>query len=187
MSEFTGVSVSVEQFNFGDYVEIEQNRYGAPNEMFIHKVVGSFRSNAWVEVPVFWQKELIIHDHSEEVLNVICCGIDETTVYRVRAADCKKAVVSNSFAERLDRVELAEVKARMEAEELAKVALDDTYNGFMANREIEQLRAALEFYAKESTYWYIENPSGKLLKDSRINKDLGSLARKALAGDSDAI
>lgn len=53
--------------------------------------------------------------------------------------------------------------------------------------EVERLREALQFYAKESTYWYVENPGGKLLKDSRINKDLGSLARLALAGDSNAI
>ena len=83
--------------------------------------------------------------------------------------------------EKLGKVELAEAKARFELEQMNNTSI------FRALAEIDRLQTALEFYAKESTYWYIENPSGKLLKDSRINKDLGSLARRALAGDSNAI
>ena len=45
-----------------------------------------------------------------------------------------------------------------------------------------RLRKALEFYAKESTYWYTESPSGKLLMGSKINEDLGKRARQALEG-----
>jgi hypothetical protein len=89
LSSFTGYG-RTNEIDFGDYVEIEQFRYGVPNEMFIHKVVGALESNTWVDVPVRWDKEETIHNKMEKVLNVICCGIDETKVYRVREKDCIK-------------------------------------------------------------------------------------------------
>jgi len=88
MSEFTGGNEGNE-IDFGDYVEIEQHRYGAPNEMYLHKVVGAFRSNAWIDAPVYWNSEPTLHDEMETVLNVICCGVDETKVIRVAEKYCK--------------------------------------------------------------------------------------------------
>ncbi|MEJ9331136.1 hypothetical protein [Bacillus licheniformis] len=92
MTAFTGYG-RTNEIDFGDYVEIEQMRYGVPNEMYIHKVVGAFESNTWVEVPVRWDRNEVHHDKIEKVLNVICCGIDETRVFRVREKDCKKIKV----------------------------------------------------------------------------------------------
>lgn len=89
MTEFTGWGKS-NDLDFGDYVEIEMHRYGAPNEHYIHKVVGAFVSNGWIDVPLKWDSEPKIHDHSEKVLNVIQCGIDETKVIRVAQKYCKK-------------------------------------------------------------------------------------------------
>lgn len=89
MSEFTGHLRSDEDIDFGDYVEIEMQRYGADNEFFIHKVVGSFRSNYYLTAPLRWDSEKEIGE-TEDVLNVIQCGIDETKVIRVRKSDCKK-------------------------------------------------------------------------------------------------
>lgn len=88
MSEFTGYG-KTNDVDFGDYVEIEQKRYGVPNEMFLYKVVGALKSNAWIDAPVKWDSKPTIHDDMEIVLNVICCGVDETKVIRVRGSDCK--------------------------------------------------------------------------------------------------
>lgn len=76
---------------FGRYATIEMKRHGVPNEMYQHKVIGKFRSNTWVEVPIQSPATAIVHDHSEEVVNVICCGVVEETVYRVRLSDIESA------------------------------------------------------------------------------------------------
>ncbi|WP_299831539.1 hypothetical protein [uncultured Metabacillus sp.] len=89
MSTFTGHR-KTNDIDFGDYVLIEQLRYGAPNEMYIHKVIGALESNTWVDVPVRWDKEEKIHNKMEKVINVICCGVDETKVFKVRQKDCVK-------------------------------------------------------------------------------------------------
>ncbi len=74
---------------FGRYCSIEMKRYGVPNELYQHKVIGSFRSNAWVDVPIQTPATVTTHDRSEEVINVISCGVSEETVYRVRLQDVK--------------------------------------------------------------------------------------------------
>lgn len=89
MTDFTGGQKN-NDIDFGDYVEIEMHRYGAPNEFFIHKVVGSLVSNAWIDAPLKWDSEPTLHGHSEKILNVIQCGIDETKVIRVAQKYCKK-------------------------------------------------------------------------------------------------
>lgn len=38
--------------NFGDFVDIEMLRHGVPNEIYHWKVINTYKSNAWVEVPV---------------------------------------------------------------------------------------------------------------------------------------
>lgn len=73
---------------FGRYCLIEQKRYGIPNEKFLYKIVGTLQSNAWSEVPVDANdRDKKLHDHSEEVVNVICCGICEERVERYRLCD----------------------------------------------------------------------------------------------------
>lgn len=89
MTEFTGgINIPKDDIDFGDYVLIEQKRYGVPNEMFQFKVIGSFKSNTYCDVPMDagdhdqkWHPEVV------GVLNVICCGIDETKVDTVRKSD----------------------------------------------------------------------------------------------------
>lgn len=76
--------------DFGDYVKIEMYRYNSENEFYIHKVVGAFESNTWIDVPLKWNSEPKNHGRMEKVLNVIQCGIDETKVIRVRESDCVK-------------------------------------------------------------------------------------------------
>lgn len=82
--------------DFGDYCNIEQKRYGVPNEIYLHKVVGRIRSNSWVDVPVdaaIGGKVEVIHKTDgklESVLLCICCGVDETLVRRYRESDCKR-------------------------------------------------------------------------------------------------
>ena len=91
---------SVGLLDFGDYCFIEQKRYGAPNEMYLHKVVGRLNSNSWVDVPVdFARNALTATVHYERgpaeyglvpVLRCICCGVDETQVVSYREIDCKR-------------------------------------------------------------------------------------------------
>ena len=74
--------------DFGDYCTIEQKRYGCKNEFFQYKVIGNFSSNCYREVPVDGANTK--HKHAREmhdVLNVICCGVDETKVEKVRVCD----------------------------------------------------------------------------------------------------
>lgn len=89
MTEFIG-SERTNDIDFGDYVQIEMFRYGKQNELFIHKVVGALRSNAWIEAPLKWDSKMIGHDQMEVILNVIQCGLDETKVIRVAQKDCIK-------------------------------------------------------------------------------------------------
>ena len=83
MSEFVLTGSDV----FGRYCRIEQLRYGVPNEMFLYKVVASLRSNCWCEVPYKTASKEVRHDSIEDCILAICCGIDETKVFRFRAAD----------------------------------------------------------------------------------------------------
>ena len=91
MTEFTGgINIPKDDIDFGDYVLIEQKRYGVPNEMFQFKVVGSYQSNAYRDVPMDGvDRGKKLHSHVVDVLNVICCGIDETKVDTVRKADVR--------------------------------------------------------------------------------------------------
>jgi hypothetical protein len=77
---------------FGDYVEIEQKRYGGKNEMYLHKVINTSNSNAWVEVPVQDTTE-IWHEKTMPVVSCICCGVYETEVRKYRVMDVKKVYV----------------------------------------------------------------------------------------------
>lgn len=77
--------------DFGDYCLIEQKRYGAPNEMYVHKVVGRLLSSAWVDVPVDaaddgWKERN--HNEMMPVIAAICCGVSEREVRRYRLVDC---------------------------------------------------------------------------------------------------
>jgi hypothetical protein len=75
--------------DFGDYCMIEQKRFGVPNEWYVHKVIGRFSSNAWIDTPIAWNSEQTTHKEMDDVLNVICCGVVEDKVIQVRASDCK--------------------------------------------------------------------------------------------------
>lgn len=74
---------------FGDYCAIEQHRYGGNNEHYIHKVIGTSRSNKWVDVPVMHNATETIHDHMEDVVSCICCGVCETEVLKYRLGSIK--------------------------------------------------------------------------------------------------
>lgn len=73
---------------FGRYCLIEQKRYGVPNEKFLYKVINTLNSNAWINVPIdACDKEIKLHKHLEQVVNVICCGVSEDKVERYRLCD----------------------------------------------------------------------------------------------------
>lgn len=75
---------------FGDYVTIEQKRYGADNEHYLHKVIGVLESNCWVEVPVQGPQKEVNHDQFETVVACITCGVSEREVFYYRLKDIRK-------------------------------------------------------------------------------------------------
>ena len=76
--------------DFGDYVLIEQKRHGCPNEMFLHKVIGTLKSNGYVDVPVVIPREETLHKKVIDVVACICCGVQETEVYKYLLSDVTK-------------------------------------------------------------------------------------------------
>ena len=86
-----------DSYGFGDYVRIEQKRYGVENEMYLHKVIRSLRSNSYVTVPVDGSRNNgneQLHGESVDVVQCICCGIDETVVKKYRTCDVEPSSIS---------------------------------------------------------------------------------------------
>jgi len=77
--------------DFGDFCLIEQHRYGADNEMYLHKVINRLRSNSYVTVPVDGGKTDTTEVRGEmaDVVSCICCGVQETEVRKYRVEDVK--------------------------------------------------------------------------------------------------
>ena len=74
---------------FGDKVSIEQFRYGADNEFYTHKVIGTLKSNTYADVPQTGGYEQYIHKEVVDVVQVICEGISEDKVLRYPVARVK--------------------------------------------------------------------------------------------------
>ncbi len=76
---------------FGDYCTIEQKRYGCANEHYTHKVIGTLRSNSWVDVPVQSPATETIHVTKalEPVVACVCEGISEREILRYRISDIR--------------------------------------------------------------------------------------------------
>lgn len=74
---------------FGDYVSIEQKRYGAPNEFFTYKVIGADGlSNHYRETPVDAREpDEVSGGGMHPVVRVICCGVVEDKVEVFRVSD----------------------------------------------------------------------------------------------------
>ena len=89
------------KLGFGDYVEIEQKRFGVDNEMYLYKVIDVSRSNTWVDVPVRAPQKEAIHSEMEMVVRCVCCGICEDEIVTFRIKDVKK--VEKIKGERLAR------------------------------------------------------------------------------------
>ena len=114
---------------FGYYCTIEMKRHGVANEHYQHKIIGKFKSNTWVETPIQSPAKATIHDYQEDVVNVICCGVVEETVYRVRLSDIKN--IHNHFIRTEKLKLLAEVRERVVGEDdkqsLRELSRDMTY------------------------------------------------------------
>lgn len=75
---------------FGDYVEIEQTRYGAKNEMYSHKVIGCLHSNTYVDVPVEEVGVERRHLNVVDVVACVTCGVNERNIYRYKKSDVRE-------------------------------------------------------------------------------------------------
>lgn len=78
--------MKAEGFKFGDYVTIEQKRFGVENEHYHHKVIGVKKSNTYVTVPVQNRKE-VNHGEVVDVVCCVCCGVDEREIFKYRVED----------------------------------------------------------------------------------------------------
>lgn len=93
--------------DFGDYCLIEQKRFGAPNEMYLHKVIGRLVSNCWVDAPVGPIIKEIIHNEMTTVIACVCAGVRERDVLRFREEDCKR--IDGTIYAKTALQELAEI------------------------------------------------------------------------------
>jgi len=78
--------------DFGSYCKIEMFRHVGENEFYQHKVIGRMRSNASVVVPIKYGlnttgHEEILNGEIEPCLHVVCCGVDERKIFKVRVSD----------------------------------------------------------------------------------------------------
>ena len=75
------------EYKSGDHCLIEQQRYTGPNEMYLHKVIGTLKSNFYVDVPVESPPTETVHKVVVDVVSCVCCGIDERHAFRYRLSD----------------------------------------------------------------------------------------------------
>lgn len=82
---------TTQNLNFGDYVSIEQLRYGCENEQYTHKVIGVKNSTQWADVPVQAPPKETHHNGAfEGVVQCVCCGVDESKVLNYKICDVVK-------------------------------------------------------------------------------------------------
>ena len=77
----------MKKLEFGDYCTIEQKRYGAVNEIYRYKVIGSGKANYYREVPVDGAAPHNSKGDMVDVVKVICCGVCEEKVETFRLSD----------------------------------------------------------------------------------------------------
>lgn len=83
------MSSDIDLPKFGDYITVEQHRYGGTNEHYLYKVIGTLESNSYIPVPVVGDGEKIIGRNMYPIVRAICCGVCEETVQRFRVQDVK--------------------------------------------------------------------------------------------------
>jgi hypothetical protein len=75
---------------FGDYISVEQKRYVGGNEFYTHKVIRTLESNSYTDVPVDAHKPVNpVQSEVVEIVECICCGVDESKTIRFRVKDVK--------------------------------------------------------------------------------------------------
>jgi len=131
-------NATTEKPAFGDYCAIEQERFGAPNEFYLYKVIGRSHSNAWVQVPVkAADNREQLHSKTEEVVSCICCGVKETEVLKFRIVDISapekspwgtKAQTSNqTLVEALERIAALNDLSGVSDDEMLSAARNGLY------------------------------------------------------------
>lgn len=80
------------EYKSGDHCLIEQQRYADTNEMCLHKVIGTLKSNFYVDVPVETPRTETIHNGVVDVVSCVCCEIDERHAFKYRLSDVEASV-----------------------------------------------------------------------------------------------
>lgn len=154
------------EFKFGDYAIIEQKRHGAPNEMFVHKVIDQLRSNTWVDVPVQSPATETIHDEMEDVCLCICCGVDETEVRRYRVKDMRRHSPVSAVT---DEKKGSTITLQAVNELIA--SLESAGEPSIREQKFLKLAKAFKQLAEENVALALENVAMKQIVDSVTNLD----------------
>ena len=83
--------------DFGDYCVIEQKRYGADNELYIYKVIGTLHTNYYRPVPVDSANPEMKQGDVCTVVKAICCGVVEEEVETFRLEDVRARTPEDHF------------------------------------------------------------------------------------------
>jgi hypothetical protein len=78
------------KYLFGDYVIIEMHRHCRDNEFYLHKVIGTGESNAYVNTPVEGSATEQRHDKIAPVVYCVCCGVRERKILAYRTEDVQR-------------------------------------------------------------------------------------------------
>jgi len=105
---------------FGRYANIPTNHSG---RKFIYKIVSLYKSNCYCDVPILYNSEPTLHKDIVPVLNVICCGVDESKVIRVALKDCEIQKASGKTYTMNDDLyfKLTDVGKRIWEEEIERI------------------------------------------------------------------
>jgi len=159
--------------DFGDYCTIEQKRYGCDNEFYTHKVITRSNSNSWVDAPVKTPAEEIAHDHMEEVVWCICCGVNEREVRKYRLSDVK--ITTRKFPETrtpaiVEPKELVEYPIKPSRDVVWIIATDapNTTQEMLSSRRAEYI------------YSQLREALSQPMQSEPVDKDLVLVEREAL-------
>lgn len=130
---------------FGDFVKIEQLRYGGSNEHYLHKVIAVLQSNSYVDVPVRLPRKERLHEEMVYVVACVCCGVSEREILNYPITKVEQVLKDGH--EKL-------VEMLIKAEKAAHF-INSAYSGCPTSKKVEKLlMMALNELAPIREYFY---------------------------------
>ncbi len=150
---------------FGMYAKIPT---GFSMNMHTYKIVSSFRSNAYCDVPlVTVNTKETVHNELEVVLNVIHCGIDESEVVRVALKDC---VIINNQPQVNQWIPFSERMPKERESMFAKLKDTPNWNMSMFEKYSNEVNVTVEFTDGKRATKTMHTIDGKWVYQSNVIK-----------------